>query len=514
MAGMPLGPWQWVPALAPIAVLLVVILVLRRSTGLGGFLGWTAGLILGWAFFGGRAVGLAVGSLRGLALSLEILYIIWPALFLYQIVVEAGATRGIGIGIRALTRDRVLQLLILGFAFPSFLQGVASFGVPVAVGAPLLLGLGFRPMQATLAPLIGHAWSVTLGGMASSFLALRAVTGLPGHDLGLWTAGLLGVMCFGTGFLVAHLVGGWRGILRDGWEAALIGGSMAAVQFVLAWLDYWIIASFAGGLAGILVGVAMTRLSTRRPDAGPKGGMRELHLALAPYYALIVIVAAATFLPPLRWLLHLGDVPIPMPATRTAYGYEVAAATQRFQLLAHPGALILYTCGIALAWYRRTAGGRLDVPAIARRTVALGLPTTGAILCMMMLATVMSGTGMTFVLARAAIDVAGRAYPFLAPFVGLFGCFVTGNNTTSNVLLGAVQRDAATFLGVNPVLMAALQTTGGALGSMVTPAKVLMACATAGLQGQEGTVIRRALAPCLALTALAGLVGIIFAFLG
>ena len=513
MAGMPLGSWQWVPSLAPIAVLLVAILALRRSAALGGFLGWSAGLLLGWAFFGADAEDLVFGSLRGVVFSLEVLYIIWPALFLYQIVVEAGATRGIGIGIRALTRDRVLQLLILGFAFPSFLQGVASFGVPVAVGAPLLLGLGFRPMQATLAPLIGHAWSVTLGGMASSFLALRAVTGLPGHELGLWTAGLLGLICIGTGFLVAHLVGGWKGIRRNWWEAAVIGGSMAAVQFVLAWLDYWIIASFAGGLAGILVGVAMTRFSARRPEGERRGGTRELHSALAPYYALIVIVAAATFLPPLRWLLHLGDVPIPLPETTTDFGWTVAAAAHRFQLLAHPGALILDTCAVALVWYRRVGGGRLDVRAIARRTARLGLPTTGAILCMMTLATVMSGTGMTFVLARAAIDVAGRAYPFLAPFVGLFGCFVTGNNTTSNVLFGAVQRDAAMFLGVNPVLMAALQTTGGALGSMVTPAKVLMACATAGMQGQEGAVIRRALGPCLALTALAGLGGLVVAWL-
>ncbi len=514
MAGLPLGAWQWVPALAPIAVLLVAILVLRRSAALGGLLGWIAALLLAWTFFGADRADLAFGNLRGLVFSFEVLYIVWPALFLYQIVVEAGATRGIGIGIRALTRDRVLQLLILGFAFPSFLQGVASFGVPVAVGAPLLLGLGFRPMQATLAPLIGHSWSVTLGGMASSFLALRAVTGLPGHELGLWTAGLLGIICLGTGFLVAGLVGGWKGVRRGWWAAGLIGGSMALAQFVLAWLDYWIIASFAGGLVGILVGVGLTRLAGRQPEAERKGDLRELHLAFAPYYALIFIVGAATFLPPLQWLLHLGDVPIRLPETTTDFGWTVGAATHRLQLLAHPGALILYTCGVALAWYGRVGGGHLGVRSIARRTVRLGLPTTGAILCMMMLATVMSGTGMTFVLARAAIDVAGRAYPFVAPFVGLFGCFVTGNNTTSNVLLGAVQKDAALFLEVNPVLMAALQTTGGALGSMVTPAKVLMACATAGLQGREGAVIRRALGPCLALTGLAGLAGLLIAWFG
>ena len=514
MAGLPLGAWQWVPALAPIAVLLVAILFLRWSAASAGLFGWIAALLLAWSFFGADRSDLAIGSLRGIVFSFEVLYIIWPALFLYQIVVEAGATRGIGIGIRSLTRDRVLQLLILGFAFPSFLQGVASFGVPVAVGAPLLLGLGFRPMQATLAPLIGHSWSVTLGGMASSFLALRAVTGLPGHELGLWTAGLLGAICVGTGFLVAGLVGGWMGVRRGWWQAALIGGSMAAAQFVLAWLDYWIIASFAAGLIGILVGVGLTRLAGRRLEAERKGDLRELHIAFTPYYALIVIVAAATFLPPLRWVLHLGDVPIPLPETTTDFGWTVGAATHRLQLLAHPGALIFYTCGIALVWYGRLAGGRLDREAIARRTARLGLPTTGAILCMMMLATVMSGTGMTFVLARAAIDVAGRTYPFVAPFVGLFGCFVTGNNTTSNVLLGAVQKDAALFLEVNPVLMAALQTTGGALGSMVTPAKVLMACATAGLQGQEGAVIRRALGPCLALTALAGLAGLLIARIG
>ena len=511
MVGMPLGAWQWAPALAPIVVLLLVILVLRRSAALGGFLGWLTALAVGWALFGGEAGDLAIGSLRGVVFSFEVLYIIWPALFLYQIVVEAGATRGIGIGVRALTRDRVLQLLILGFAFPSFLQGVAGFGVPVAVGAPLLLGVGFTPIQATLAPLIGHAWSVTLGGMASSFLALRAVTGIPGHDLGLWTAGLLGVICLGTGFLVAYVAGGWHGVRRDWPQAAAIGATMAAVQFALAWLDYWIVASFAGGLAGILVGVAIARLHRRRGGEQRKGGFRELHFAFTAYYALIVIVALATFLPPMRRFLGLGDIPLPLPETMTTFGWTVGASVHRLQLLAHPGALILYTCGIALWWYRRMGATAIGPWTVVRHAARLGLAATGAVLCMMMLATVMSATGMTFVLARAAIAVAGNAYPFFAPFVGLFGCFVTGNNTSSNVLLGALQRDAAMFLEVSPALMAALQTTGGALGSMVTPAKVLMACATAGLAGQEGMVIRRALGPCLGLTALAGLLGLLAA---
>lgn len=144
---------------------------------------------------------------------------------------------------------------------------------------------------------------------------------------------------------------------------------------------------------------------------------------------------------------------------------------------------------------------------VLRRTVTQGIPTTLAVLFMVIMAMVMSYAGMTLLLAHGFIAVAGRAFPIVSPFIGLLGCFVTGSNTNANFLFGPLQRDVAILLRSSPAITAALQTTGASLGSMIAPAKVLVVCATAGLQGREGEVMRVALKYSLPMTLLMGLLG-------
>jgi lactate permease len=176
--------------------------------------------------------------------------------------------------------------------------------------------------------------------------------------------------------------------------------------------------------------------------------------------------------------------------------------------LRHPGTYLILSSLIAWIIYR--AAGRLRPggwqPAL-RRTAKQGIPTTQAVLLMVVMAMIMSYTGMTRLLALGLIAVAGRGFPIASPFIGLLGCFVTGSNTNANFLFGALQRDVAVLLRENPAITAALQTTGAALGSMIAPAKVLVVCATAGLQGREGEVMRVALKYCLPMTLLMGLLG-------
>ncbi|MGH2362291.1 MAG: L-lactate permease, partial [bacterium] len=122
---------------------------------------------------------------------------------------------------------------------------------------------------------------------------------------------------------------------------------------------------------------------------------------------------------------------------------------------------------------------------------------------------VMTYSGMTFLLAQGLTGTVGALFPFLSPFLGLLGTVITGSNTNSNVLFGALQRDAANLLRMDPVLMAALQTAGGALGSMVAPAKVVLATVTTGLAGQEGRVMRVTVPYALAMTFLLGFIGLV-----
>lgn len=543
MEGPSLSVGLWCAAAMPLALLVTAMLGLKWSGTRAGPLACGLALLIGISVFKADVAVLGVALFKSLFLSLYVLYIIWPALLLYHIVEASGAIRSIGIAIARLTRDHIMQLLILGFAFASFLQGVAGFGVPVAVVAPLLVGLGFPPVQATAAPLIGHAWAVTMGDLASSFQALLVVTELPPRAMGLWIALLLGLACLASGFCLAHLHAGLRPIRRCFGAILALGLSMGLSQFLLAYWEHWIIASFAAGMAGLGCSVLMARLAmpgrTRtfgglfplwpsqrqgRLDHGLEVmGLdpqtlgpppMSFHLAFAPYYVLIGVVLTATLLPTLHQVLRQPHLIIPFPGTETGLGWRVEPSQYRLIPFAHPGGLLLYTIAATCLIYGRSghwAAGALHTA--WSRTWKGAVPTTIAIVSMVGMALIMVYTGMTILLARGVTALTGDLYPFLAPVVGLLGCFVTGSNTSSNVLFGAFQRDSALLLGVNPALVAALQTTGGALGSMVAPAKVVVACATVGLVGREGEVMALSLRYCLPLVAAVGVLGWLLLYL-
>jgi len=232
------------------------------------------------------------------------------------------------------------------------------------------------------------------------------------------------------------------------------------------------------------------------------------HLAFSAYYALILIVVLATLIPGLHEWLTAPDLTFDFPQTATSLGWITEPSHYSLNLFGHPGAYLLYTVGAAWGIYHVTGYWKKGLmPSVLHTTARHGVWTSSAVIFMTVMAMIMVYSGMTFLLARGLATVAGGFYPVLSPFVGLLGCFMTGSNTNSNVLFGVLQRDSAIILQKDPVIMAALQTAGAALGSMVAPAKVLLACATAGLQGREGEVMRLTLKYCLALIFITSLIG-------
>ncbi len=527
---MPADLWRVGAAALPLAVLLVGLLALHWRGAQAGVAALAVTLAVAAAGFATPGPVLGVALSRALTLSLHVLYIIWAALLLYEIADSIGAIRSIGDAVAHLTEDHVLQLLIIGFAFTSFLQGVAGFGVPVAVTAPLLIGLGFQPLEAAAIPLVGHAWAVTMGDMASSFQALRAVTGLPARELGIWIAGLLGLAAVASGFAVAHVHAGTRPYRRAFGAILALGVAMGGTQLLLAVSQHWIIASFGAGMVGLVVSMGLARLARRRgpgyfgllPEWPPREGRREpprpapraapalsFHLAFLPYYTLIAVVGAATFVPPLNRLLAEIAVSFDFPPTRTGLGWETAGDVFHIAVFGHPGALLVYTALATVLLYRFAGRSVPDWRSVWRNVAAQGVSSTVTILSLVGVAVVMTYSGMTFLLAQGLTALVGPLFPLLAPMLGLLGTVITGSNTNSNVLFGALQRDAASLLRMDPVLMAALQSAGGALGSMVAPAKVVLATATSGLAGQEGQVMRITARYAVLLTAVMGLVGLL-----
>ena len=295
---------NWLLAFSPIAVVLILMVAFRWGGSKAGPVGWLVAMLVAPIFFGAGLDLLVYAQVRGVLLSLYVLYIIWMALVLYRVVDEAGAITVIGQGIVRLTADPTMQLLLLAWAFSAFLQGVAGFGVPIAVVAPLLIGLGFSPVVAVAAVAIGHSWSVTFGDIASSFQALMAASGLPGRALAPWSAVFLGIACLGCGIAAAWTYRRGQSV-RKGWPALLLmGATMVAVQASLATSGLWNLAGFGAGLAGLVVGTGVARLPRYQQGADPGTTLLEaepdrrsmsLALALAPYLFLIVDYLSRAF---------------------------------------------------------------------------------------------------------------------------------------------------------------------------------------------------------------------------
>ena len=200
--------WTWLLSVLPVIVILVLMVTYKWGGSKAGATGWFTTIVIAVLFFGANMKLVAFAQIKSLLLALDVMYIIWMALLLFHVADEAGAVIVIGQSLPRLTDDRVMQGLMLGWVFASFLQGMGGFGVPIAIVAPLLVGLGFNPVQSVIMASLGHGWAVNFGSLATSFQSLLAVTGLTGELLAPAAAVLLGIASFGCGMLVAYVGAG------------------------------------------------------------------------------------------------------------------------------------------------------------------------------------------------------------------------------------------------------------------------------------------------------------------
>lgn len=242
----------------------------------------------------------------------------------------------------------------------------------------------------------------------------------------------------------------------------------------------------------------------------------SLGLALAPYLALIVLVSAAELWPWLHEALNQINIRFHFPAVQTGYGWTTPEGVGRtISLFGHAGALLAY---VSLAFYGVYSWTGHYAPGVGRRIVQLtvksAVPSSIGIASMVGMAVAMDNSGMTYVLAEGLGRAAGPLYPLVAPFIGLLGAFMTGSNTNSNVVFAPLQQQAAELLEISVLVILGAQTTGGSLGSMLAPAKLIVGCSTAGLAGQEGKVLKKTLLPGLIIAGVVGVMAWLVVWLG
>ncbi|MFN2137421.1 MAG: L-lactate permease [Candidatus Promineifilaceae bacterium] len=483
-------------ALAPILVVLYLMLGRQWGGSRAGPAGWLTAAAGSVIFFGAGLQLILVASAKALLLALFVLYIIWMALLLYHTINDAGAISAIGQEMPGLAQGRAAQALLLSWIFGSFLQGATGFGVPAAVVAPLLVGVGFAAAPAVAIALVGHMWAVTFGSLGSSFLSLIAVTGVPGQELAGPVAGLLALVALGCGLGVLWLAED-RPVLRSRILFVLfLTAVMAGTQWLIARAGLYSLASLGAGLAGLLVAIPLLSRETRRistPEQRRSAKQRLLLVAFIPYGILIGVVMIGELL--LADILDRIVINPSFPAVCTAGGYCTPAGHARsISVFGHGGALLLYATVLIFLWYkwRGTLPGAPEeaysASTILRKTVRGSIRPTIGIYSLVAMAVIMEHAGMTSLLA-GVLSHSGVLFPFLSPFIGALGAFMTGSNTNSNVIFGELQRQTAVELGLSVPLILAAQNAGGAVGSNFAPAKVIVGTST--VQGaNQGVVLK------------------------
>lgn len=499
-------------AAIPIILLLILMGILRKS-----------GLVsAAWGLLAAGVLALTVWRMPlGLALrstAYGFVYSLWPlmgivffALWLYNLSVDTGKLKLLRRWMAEhASGDPRIQVILVAFCFGALLEGTAGFGAPVAVAAFLLLGLGFSARQAATVCLIANTAPVAFGGLGIPIVALAGVTGL---DLGKLSAMAGRQVPFLSLVLPGYLV--WvvakRKGLRETWPAALVAGaSFASTQFLVS--NFWgpYVADVAAALTSIVALVLLLRIwkpsEYRLPVPGAdsessapaeRTGLAhglpvrqpltwvEALEAWTPWILLSAVILAWSNLK----LLQRGQIALPIPGLHNAifitlYG-KLYAAVYVFQPLAvGTGA---FTAALLTALVFRVRP-KIFLTSGYNTLRQLRLPCA-TVMLIVGLADLYNYSGMAYTLG-AALASLGWLFPLASGYLGWMACFLSGSDTASNLLFGNLQVAAAHQLGLNPILLAATNSSGAVTGKMISPQNIAVGVTTVGLVGQEGNVLR------------------------
>lgn len=529
----------WFLCLLPIAVLLVSIVVVRAGVPVA------AGIGLAVAILSGAAIGaigdgeLVEGFSSGATTALSILYAVWPAMFLYDVMRESGAFGSLRRLAESATRDTLALILLFAWVFSSFLQSITGFGVPVAVCAPFLVALGVRPVPAVVMTLVGHSWGNTFGTLGMAWDALAAMG--PVEDeagTAILAGALLWIVNLSGGALVAFIYGRGRALAHGlpliAALSTVMGGGQMALAGIDATLACFIPTTAALILFAFIIKLGFYKKSWNCPssifgrtgeaafDAGapsstvaafpatngarPSSQVKAqppIPSAEAPSTRETLLSAS-----PFVFLTAASIVLFAIPATK-----ELASIPQvaGIPLFGHAGFALLVSCIFALLVMKRA--GRLDPQGrmrAARKALCRLRGASAGIILLVIMAQIMQATGQMQILAEGIARAAGSLYIPLAPAVGTLGAFATSSNMSSNILLASFQHAMAGNLEVDSALVLAAQTAGGAAGAAIGPSTILMGATTVGAFGKEGAMLKPLLAISFTQAALLGIVVLAF----
>ncbi len=539
-------------AFMPILTILILMAGFRWPATRAMPVSFAITLVLALSIWGMPANWVGAAILSGLAIAADILLIVMGALAVLFTLRESGAIAAINKGFTSISPDKRVQAIIIAWLFGSFLEGTAGFGTPAALAAPLLLSLGFPALAAVMVALIANTTAVSFGAIGTPTLigigtslnlpVIEAAVEAGGmtydgfiRQVGLWTSLLhmvpgLFVPLIMTGMLTRFF--GKNRSLREGlsiWPFALFAGASFVIPYVLvaAFLGPEFPSIF-GGLLGLLIVIPATRrgflvprktwdfdhpdrweptwtgaIKMEAPTGPPPFSIRK---AWIPYIliGLLLIITRLRALPIGKWLAaHSLDAQSVFGTTvDISFGPFYNPGVLPFMLVALLSIPLfrMSTSQVSKAWSDTLQ--RVKGPAIA---LVFAVPMVRLMM--------QSGNNpdqlisMPLAMAAYVADKTGALWPVISPFAGILGTFMAGSNAVSNMLFSLFQYAVAEQTELSRMIAVSLQNFGGGAGNMIGVHNIIAACATVGLTGLEGELLKKNLIPVLILGLLGGAIG-------
>lgn len=517
----------------PVVVLLGLLAFFHARAHLAALAGLVSAWLVAVFVFGMPAPLATAAAGYGAAYGLfPIGWIVLNAIFVYDVTVKTGQFEIVKRTIAGLGDDRRIQALLIAFSFGAFIEGAAGFGTPVAISGAMLIGLGFRPLEAAGLALIGNTAPVAYGALGTPVIALSAVTDLPLDKLSAMIGRQLPFFSVIVPFWLVVVMAGWKG-MREVWPACLTTGvTFAITQFLVSnFHGPWVV-DIAGAIVSMLSLIVLLKFwqprniwrfdhektaaetNTTVADADPT--RRQALRAWTPWILLSVFVFAWG-LPQMKSALDgVSVIRTPVPYLDQAVlkvppvvpAPQAEAAVFSLNWLSATGTSLLLSgivSGLVLGLSLKTLLG-LYGQTLWR--VRISLLTIAAMLALGF-TTRYSGSDTSMGLAFASTGV---LFPFFSPLLGWLGVALTGSDTSSNVLFGNLQTVSAQQIGVPPLLTAAANASGGVMGKMIDAQSIVVASVATGDAAAPGDILRYVFFHSLALACLVGVLVLLQAY--
>jgi lactate permease len=517
---------QWLSALVaflPVLAMLITLGALRWKAHWAGIFSWAVALVVAIAAFRmpfGMALSTSVqGFLYGI---LPIVAILVAAIWMYQLTVVSGRFDDLRKTFFLISDDpRVLGILI-AFCFGGLLEALAGFGAPVAIAAAMLIGIGFGKLRGAVTALVANTVPVAFGAVGLPVIQAAATSGLSVSDVAPVSARICALLCLVVPFLMLGIMDGKKGV-KEVWPFGLfVGVVFGATKWIVASTALFNLTEIFAAI--ITVALAMLFLKFWKPKGGHEAAQRigvpmdssveteaveaehvdtsdltgrKIMMALVPYILVIAVFAVAA-VPAVKKALTVADIPLKWPGLSqllSASGKPAGHQDYNLQLLSQPWFLLAVVAILVGLIYRMSLGEIFKELWVNIKKMRFSALTIGMVVA---LAYVMGDSGQTLALGLF-IAGAGAIYPFLAPSLGWIGTYVTGSDTSANILFSNLQGTVGqqigqgSYLGVEGMkhLLVGTGAAGGVVGKMISPQSLTVAATAIGLAGGESVILRK-----------------------